>query len=336
MPPTFYLLHGPDEFASAEFVAELKDKMGDPAMASLSTTLFDGHTVTLPELKSACDTLPFLTRRRLVIVEGWLTKLMGKGEPGDEEDAEPASASAKETLAALTAYLPKLPETTALVCVEKRSLPDRHPVLKAAQGQPWALIRLFALPAGPDLVTWIEKRAKSEGGEFTRAAAQALAAAEDDPRALGQEIVKLLTYAAFARPVEPADVEALTPAGGEPKIFAMVDAMGEGRGQAATRELHLLLDTKEAPFVLSMIVRQFRLMLQAKELLETNKVPGEVAHRLGLHAYVADKICGQASHFSLADLEHIYHRLLDYDVDIKTGRIEAVTALDALVASLTA
>src|SRR5512140_1039121 len=96
-PPSFYLLHGPDEFASAEYVAGLKEKMGDPSMASLNTTVFDGRTVALPELRSVCDTMPFLTKRRLVLVEGWLTRLLSKGE-GDEDDGgapAPASVSAR-------------------------------------------------------------------------------------------------------------------------------------------------------------------------------------------------------------------------------------------------
>jgi hypothetical protein len=38
---------------------------------------------------------------------------------------------------------------------------------------------------------------------------------------------------------------------------------------------------------------------------------------------------------NLAELEGIYRRLLDYDVEIKTGRIEAAAALDAVVGALT-
>ena len=336
MPPSFYLLHGPDEFSSAEFVAEMKAKMGDPSMASLNTTLFDGHTVALPELRSTCDTLPFLTKRRLVIVDGWLTKLLGKGEGDEDDGAAPAPASAKETLAALTAYLPTLPETTALVFVEKRTLSSNHAVVRAASGQDWAFVRLFDVPKGPALAAWIEKRAKSDGGMFTHEAAQALALAEDDPRALGNEIMKLLTYVNFARPVEVADVEALTPASGETKIFDMVDAIGQRRGQVASRELHKLLEKEEPLYVLGMIVRQFRLIVQAKELLEAHKNEGEVAQALGLHPFPAGKICAQARNFSMPALEHIYRRLLDYDVEIKTGRIEAATAVETLVASLTA
>ncbi len=337
-PPSFYLLHGPDEFASAEFVATLKEKMGDPALASLSTTVFDGRTVTLSELRTVCDTLPFLTRRRLVVVEGWLTKLVSKGDSEEKDEDSEASAPAfvRELLAALIAYLPTLTETTALVFVEPRTLPEKHPVLKAAAGQPWAMIRQFDLHKGPELARWIEKRAAARGGTFTREAAQALAEAEDDPRALNNEIAKLLTYVNFARPVTPADVEALTPMGSQTHIFDMVDAMGLGDASVATRELRKLMEQEEFPYVFGMVVRQFRLMLQARELLEAGQTENDVARTLGIHPFPAEKICKQARLLTLPVLEQIYRRLLDCDTDIKTSRAEPAAALEALVVSLTA
>src|SRR5690349_1400135 len=126
MPPSFYLLHGPDEFASAEFVEALKEKMGDPTLASLNTTLLDGRTVSLSDARAACDTLPFLTARRLVLIDGWLTKLLSRAEAAEDDETEESEtptrgggASAKETLAGLADYLPQLPATTALVLIEK-------------------------------------------------------------------------------------------------------------------------------------------------------------------------------------------------------------------------
>ena len=334
MPPRFYLLHGPDEFASAEFLASLKEKMGDPALAELNTTAFDGRNVTLTEVRTACDTLPFLAARRLVLVEGWLTKLLGRGEAGEEEPL-PETSTARDTLAALAEYLPALPETTALVFVEKRGLPERNALLKTAAANEWGYVKFFDVPKGEALMGWIRARAKAEGGEFSRDAAQALAAVEGDPRALGHEIRKLLSYVNFARPVEVADVETLTPAGGETKIFDMVDALGQRRGQTAMRELRKLLDQEEPLYVLGMIVRQFRLMLQAKEMLEARAGEADVARVLALHVFPAGKICAQARNYSLGDLERIYRRLLEYDADIKTGQVEAGAALDTLVAGLT-
>jgi len=333
MPPRFYLLHGPDEFGGAEFLNALKEKMGEADMASLNTTVFDGRNVALSELRAVTDTLPFLTPRRLVIVEGWLTRLLGKDE-GDDS-ATPA-ASAKETFAALLEYLPAMPETTALVFVEKRSIPESNAFLKGLAKSEWAFVKFFDVPKGEALVNWIRARAKAEGGEFTREAAQALAAVETDPRALTNEINKLVTYVDATRAVDLADVEELTPGGGEAKIFDMVDAIGQRRGPQALRELHKILEKEEPLYVLGMIVRQFRLILQAKELLEARAGEGEISQALGLHPFPTGKVCAQARNFSLPDLEHVYHRLLDYDTEIKTGKVEPSVALDTLIAGLTA
>lgn len=343
MPPTFYLFYGLDEFASAEAVEKLQAQMGDPALASLNTLALDGRTITLTEARAACDTLPFLTARRLVLIEGWLTRLLSRTEAADDSDDDTAEAdaprsagsSAKETMAGLAEYLPQLPPSTALVMVEKRDLPDRNIILKTVAGAEWALVKHFDLAKGADLVKWIRARAKKAGGEFSREAAEALAEVEPDPRALDHEITKLLTYVAFERAVEVDDVETLTPAGGEARIFDLVDAIGQQRGPQAMRELHKLLATEEPLYVLSMIVRQYRLMLQAKELLNGRAGEGEISAALHLHSFPTSKICAQARNFSLERLVSIYRRLLDYDTGIKTGQIEAAAALDTLVGSLT-
>ena len=351
MPPSFYLLHGPDEFGMAEFVEGLQAKLGDPTFASLNTTQLDGRSgaLTLAEARAACDTLPFLSEHRLVVIESWLTRLLSRTEAAGDDDADPGpdeapeaprpasgSLSPKETMAALVAYLPQLPPSTKLVMLEKRDLPEKNVVLKAATGADWALVKHFDLKKGEDLTRWIRNRAKQAGGEFTREAAEALGEVEGDPRALEQEITKLLTYVAFARAVELDDVQTLTPAGGEAVIFDLVDAMGQRRGPQAMRELHKLLATAQPLYVLSMIVRQYRLILQARELLDSRAGENEVAAALGMKPYPAGKICAQARNFSLPQLERIYRGLLDYDTGIKTGQMEAAAALDTLVGSLTA
>ena len=342
MAPTFYLVHGPDEFAAAEFLDELKAKLGDPAMAGLNTTVFDGRAVTLPEVRAICDTLPFLSPRRLVIVEGWVTRLLARAESAegeDEDEAEPAEAKRPTGGAAvvkeLAAYLPNLPESTALILVEPRELPKTNLVLKAATGAAWAFVKPCPLPTDKELVDWIRKRAKKAGGEFTRDAAQSLAEVEHDPRGLDNEIEKLLTYVDRARPVELDDVQTLTPAGGEAVIWDLVDAIGQRRGPQAMRELHRLIATAEPIYILSMIVRQYRLLLQAKEMLLARASEADISKAIGLHPYPTGKICAQARHYELPALERTYRRLLEYDVDIKTGQIEPAAALDTLVGALT-
>jgi len=115
----------------------------------------------------------------------------------------------------------------------------------------------------------------------------------------------------------------------------MVDALAVGNGQRAIVELHRLINQGKAPLELfGLIVRQFRLMIELKELAEQGIAGQEAAGRLALHPFVADKAGKQAQVFSMEQLEAIYRRLLEMDVQIKTGQTEDVTALDLLIAGL--
>lgn len=333
--PRFYLLYGLDEFAADAFVDGLKAALGDPSLASLNISQLDGRTVDLAEVQAACGALPFLAERRLIIIDGWLTRLLSRGEAAGEEPEGGRASASRDALAALAAYLPEQPDTAWLVLLERRDLPEKNVVLAAAAGKPWAEVRRFDLPRGEALVQWILARAQAEGGAFTRPAAQALADAQDEPRALGAEVAKLVTYAGGRRAVEPADVLALTPAGGEARIFDFVDHLGQRQGRQALAELHRLLDEVEPLYVLSMIVRQFRLLLQARELLDARRTERDVAQALGLKPYPAEKVCAQAQRYRQPDLDRIHHRLLECDLAIKTGRTEPGTALDLLVVELT-
>jgi DNA polymerase III delta subunit len=226
-----------------------------------------------------------------VVVEGWLTRLLGRAGPAaeqeeaegeaGEEDAPRTGGSAKEMMAALVAYAPDLPESTALVLVEPRDLPKSNAVVKAAEAAEWGYVKQFPLAKGDALAPWVRKRAKAAGGEFSREAAQALVEVEDDPRALGNEILKLLAYVGYERTVEIEDVQSLTPARAEAVIWDLVDAVGQRRGPQAMRLLHTLLETEEPLYVLTMIVRQYRFLLQAKEMLGPARRRGKFRRRWG-------------------------------------------------------
>lgn len=345
----FYVLHGEDELARSEQVAEFRSKVGDESVRDLNTTILDGRQVTLAELIHASDAIPFLADKRLVVVEGLLTRLAlrrGKGEGGGEP-----SAASKEFLSSLVEYVSRVPDSTRLVFVEPRTLPASNPILKLAAQTDKRTVVEFPLPSKESMPGWIQKRARLHGGEITSQAASALVTAVGyDPRPsdrdrtpeqgnklrqLDQEILKVLTYANWSRPVTPQDVHLLVADAQQGDLFGMVDALAAGDGKQAIVELHRLVDQGKAPLELfGLIVRQFRLMIELKELAEQGITGAQAAERLSLHPFVADKVGKQARAFSAAQLETIYRRLSEMDVQIKTGQVEDVTALDLLVAGL--
>ncbi len=338
----FYVFHGEDEFGCAEELNRFRGELagGEAGMADLNTTVLDGKGLTLGELRHVCDAMPFLADRRLVIVHGLLSRL-ASGQRAKEPAAATAGAPtfSDAFLQDLVAYLPALPPTTRLVFVEDKVLPASHPILKLAEAEgkkKRAFSKLFNRPKERDLPGWILQRAEAKGGDISREATRVLVAlVGDDLRLLDQEIDKLLLYA-DGRQVNTQDVQALVSRAREMSIFDLVDCVGRRQADRALRLLHHLLDDGAAPlYLLTMLARQVRILIQVKELRSQGLTQREIASRLKLHPYVVEKGWAQAQNFEMAQLEVAHQRLVETDWAIKTGQIEELLALDMLVVSLT-
>ncbi|UCC64173.1 MAG: DNA polymerase III subunit delta [Anaerolineae bacterium] len=331
----FYVFYGDDEFSRAEALADFRARMGDPITADLNTTYLDGRKVTFSELTYFCDAVPFMAQVRLVIVEGLLTRLTGRRS---RDGKAQISGRDQEFLEALLTYLPRLPETTRLAFVEAESLTARHPVLKLAQEEKRGHAREFRAPdeRSGSLERWIQDRAGKKGGEIAPRAAHELASfVGNNLRLLDRELEKLAVYVGDRGTIGVDDVRRLVPYVHEANIFEMTDALGRRDGPRASRLLHLMLDGGNDPlYLLGMIVRQFRIMIQVKDLAERGVHPNDIPSRLDMKPFVARKGLDQAARFSMSQLETIYRRLWETDLAIKTGQTEPVLALDVLVAGL--
>jgi len=332
-----YLIHGEEEFLRSGALQRLKAALDSPDMADLNTVRLDGRKTTLSELQHACDTVPFLAPRRLVIVDSLL------GRPGTRGGKRPGpgkrSGAQKEHRQAVLHYLGQIPETTDLVLMEEVKLKRGNPLYRKVQSlvkSEQARIELYERKRGYELVKWIEARVRAKGGQITRDTTQELMrTVGDNLRLLDQELEKLVAYTAGQRPILPEDVQLLVPLARREKIWDMVDALGEGRGRQAIGSLHRLLDDGEHPlYVLAMIVRQYRILLQVKDLTARGLRSSAIAKELKLRDFVVEKMTRQARLYSLPQLEEIYERLLATDLAIKTGQMDATLALDVLVAEL--
>lgn len=316
----FYLFHGDDDHSQRQTLLDLLAKLGDPAMLDLNTTRFEGN-VTIKEIRNACDAMPFLAPVRLVIVKDLLAKKLPKS-----------------FLDELLAYLPQLPEKTRLVFLEAAELNHSHALVKLAEGSEKGYVRKFTRPQGSELERWIDQQVRDQGGRITPHAAQMLAInVGNDLRALSHEVDKLVLYKTNAGVIDEKDVALLCPYAAEANIFDLVDAVGKRNSVAAASLLQQKLNDGTDPFYLfTMFVRQFRLLIQVKELATQGFRPPEIAKELKLHAFVAGKLHQQANGFAMNLLEKVYAHLLDIDVGVKTGKADMTLALQLLVVNLAA
>jgi DNA polymerase-3 subunit delta len=325
----YYIFHGEDEFTRAEELKKLRAKMGDPQFAELNTTFLDGRRVTLGELRHHADAIPFLAEKRLVIVEGLLARLDPHRRKKDGEDEEAAEDEPDPEFAAgLSAYLPNLPE---------KILAKTNPILKLAQrDRNHAHVRQFSHPHPDQLADWIVNNTETKGGRIEFSAANDLAMfVGADLRALDNELEKLITYRS-GETIRREDVRAIVSPAQEQSIFELADAMGKRDVAAALELLHDQLTHNVEPlYLLAMIARQFRMLLQVRDLAARGLTLEQIRTQLALHPFVARKVLEQSRNFSIDQLETIYRKLLETDVAVKTSLGEPGVNLDVLVVELT-
>ena len=158
----------------------------------------------------------------------------------------------------------------------------------------------------------------------------------DDLRQLDQELVKLHAYASDGRTVTRADVRRLTPVTRAANVFDLVEALGLNDYLTASRLLQPALDVdNEQPLrLLSLIARQYRLVLQAKAMQANGARQADIAHELNVPEWTAPKLLAQAARQTFPRLERAMERLLAADEAIKTGTLVDREAMDVLLAEL--
>ena len=249
-----YVLSGQDDFSIAQALDNIKKELGDEASLAMSTTTLDGNQLTYEELKTVCETIPFMTGKRLVVVEG----LLGRFESGTrtKRQAKTTKKSKKqEEVAVFAGYLAGgVPETTILVLTEG-VISGENPILKSLAGK--ATIRSFALSRDAQLREWVQKRVKDEGGEISPQAVHLLARlVGSNLWIMASEIEKLLLYT-DGRKIEEDDIQAVVGYNQQATVFNMVDAILEFKAEQAEKMLEHLFRSGAAPvYLLFMIARQ--------------------------------------------------------------------------------
>lgn len=319
-----YLLFGADDFSLRGRLEELKRGWGDKESLSINTTFFEARQLTLPQLTNACDAVPFLGENRLVVVEGLLSRFEPKTGGRYPEIGE---------WRALGDYAPKLPPTTQLVLIDGK-ITKNNPLLRRLA--PISKVQEFPLLKGAKLQQWIHSQVAKRGGSISPRAVKLLTElAGENLWILSNEIEKLSLYAKGRR-IEEEDVQQVTAYAREANIFAMVDAVVERRVPTAMQLLHqLLAEGMAPPYLLFMLTRQLRLMVQAKELSAQKLSSIEKQEQLGLSpSYPIDRLLRQCASYPMPRLVEVYRKLLETDIAIKTGKWKDELALDLLLAEV--
>ncbi len=309
-----YLLYGSESYLIKTYEERIMVAAAGSKDDIMNIAVFDDRKLLAAPVMDSAETLPFLAEKRVVIVRD-----SGFFKTGKKDETEN-----------IAEYVKNVPESTVLVFCENE-VDKRNAAYKAVAKYGYAAE--FKPLTEKDLIKWIAKEFKQRKIAVDgKTAAYLIRVTGADMTAIVTEIDKLSSFGADKGKIEIADINEVCVSNPEIKIFEMVGAMGNKNTEKAISIYRNMILYNESPFgILSMITRHFRLMYQCSRLMDEGENFASVAVKLGLRDFAVRDYCRQAKNFSSDRLRSAIEDCLKADVDIKSGKIKDVLAVELLL-----
>ena len=332
---TLHLVHGDDAKAAREIVAQLQARHAENDPSGLNVTILDSDRVTVAEIITACDALPFFGERRFVLVRG----LLGRFLQGPEGQRGRRKAADFDALLPLATFLPQMPVTTTLVFWDSGTLNLSTLPAAVRDALLTGTVHTANLPAPNERdawLRWIRDRAVADGVKIDRAAAEALlnalgtvGAGPTGALRLESEVAKLAAYALDdGGMITAAHVAMLVPDATNEQTFAWLDAViGGNAREAVTRTEQLLAAGEEPMRLMALLASQAGYLTRAKRL--GNVPQNDAASLLGVAPNRAFHLLRAARGVDAGRMGAAVHDLVAADEAVKMG--VATSDADALL-----
>ena len=305
-----YLLYGEERYLKRQYTEKLKKALaGDDTM---NVHFYEGKDVPVTEIIDLAETMPFLAERRVIFLSD-----SGLFKSGGEQMAQ---------------YLEAPNETTFFVFTESE-VDKRSKLFKTVSSKGCAVE--FTAQDETTLKRWIGGLLAKEGLKITESTVLLfLSKTGTDMENIQTELEKLISYCLDKGVVTSEDVETICTTRLQDRIFDMTEAVARKQTSAALSLYYDLLALKVSPLqILSMLARQYNLMLQAKELKKRGLPDREIASKIGVPPFVVSKYLSQASKYKSSELRNALERCAQADQDVKTGLMNDKMSVELIILS---
>jgi DNA polymerase-3 subunit delta len=313
-----YLFEGEEDYLKEEALKKLREILIFPGYEDFDYEDFSCRDTSISHLLESVNTFPFRGKRRLVIVR-------------DMDECLP------DYTRALVGYLDHPVPSTCLVSMGRKF--NRKTKFYRSFGERGKIVSFYPL-RDEEVVDWIKERVRNEGKKISPQAGIYLQErVGNDLHSLTREIEKLVLFSHPKDFIEKEDVENLVGKGTGPHIFDLTKAIRERRVAAALSSLSQLLDRGEKPTrIHALIAREIRILLRLKEK-GGRTTPDEACsiifpgkgHYARFYWDIARSYIQASKEFTQQELINGYHRLVEAEVSIKTGREDQRRALEKMI-----
>ena len=304
-----YLLYGEEAYLKKQYKERMTKAM-IPDGDTINYAYYEGKGIRPGELIDLAETMPFFAERRLITVEN--------------------SGFFKNAVPELADYIKTMPDTACFLFIENE-IDKRGKMYKAVKDKG----RIVELGRQDEktLLYWIAGNVKKEGRQIKESTARYLVSKTGtDMENLEKELEKLFSYTLGKDEITAADIDDICTTQITNKIFDMIEAVAAKHQKKALNYYYDLLALKEPPMrILYLLARQFRILLQVKDLLDRGNDKAQIAKTAKLHPFVAGKYMQQCRTFSKAELRDIMEEAASTEEMVKTGRLNDVMSVEIFI-----
>lgn len=309
-----YLLYGEEDYLKKQYRDKLKKAL-IPEDDTVNYAHYEGKGIPTGELVDLAETMPFFAERRLIVVE----------DSGFFKNATPDLAE----------YLKSMPDTAFFLFVESE-VDKRGKMFKAVKEK--GRVVEMGRQDEKTLIYWVASLMKKEGKQVRESTVRyLLSRTGTDMENLEKELEKLFSYTLGRGEITEEDIDDVCTVQITNKIFEMVEAVATKQQKKALEYYYDLLALKEAPMrILYLLSRQFKLLYEVKGLMKNGYDKARIAKTAGLHPFVAGKYMKQCQSFQTEKLREIMEEAAEYEMMVKTGRLNDRLSVELFIVKYSA
>ena len=302
---TLYVFEGTEEYIKSQALHRLCQVVLPAGMEAMNLTELDNPSAD--ELIAATETLPFLSEKRVVIVRQCDVLTTTKKTDDAKVDA-------------IISYLDKRSPTTCLVFHVKGKADARKKLYLALKKK--ATMVDFSPMSETEAANWAIRTMRTLEKQLDLPTANKLIfTVGNDAALLKQEMEKLANFIGERDAVLDEDIDKICVKTLECSVFQLVDAQVNGQYGAAFSLLKDILTGGEDRFmVLSMLLRQYRILYHMRCLMEEHTPQAKLGSLLGIPPFAVNRTQAQARRYPKERLKAAYDYLLELEYRLKSGR----------------
>lgn len=323
-------LYGEDSYRSRQKLNELKNKFNNEVdKLGNSLQVLEGEKITVDKINEAISAGSLFASKRMVVIENIF------------------SNKSKTILDDLSNYVKKHRDNENIIIfwdeTDGKGI-GRTKLFRTLKGLKF--VQDFKYLSNTECINWVKDEAEKRGAKISQTVAYNLTSLfNNDLWRLSNELDKLICYCKSKAQdlgitdttieITKGDLDILVTGSVEGNIFALTDAISTKNKNQAMNLLENELAAGVADvYLLTMVIRQFKIMLQVRQALDLGHSSKKIIGDLKLHPFVVQKSSNQVKNFSIDVLKNIFNKLVEIDHKIKTGKSEIKCELSLMIANL--